>query len=45
MTPEGRPDTDRVMFEAYPPKGVLVTVELPLLPCTMEIEEGEAASV
>jgi len=42
VTPEGRPDTDNAIDELYPPNGVLVTVEVPLVPCT--IESGVAAS-
>jgi len=42
VTPEGRPDADNVIDEPYPPNGVLVTVEVPLVPCT--IESAEAAS-
>ena len=36
VTPLGRPDTDSVIVEPYPPNGVLVTVEAPLVPCTIE---------
>ena len=42
VTPEGRPVATRVMVEAYPPKGVLVTVVLPLVPCTMDTAVAES---
>jgi hypothetical protein len=47
VTPEGRPETDNVIVAPYPPKGVLVTVEAPLLPCTIEtaVPESEKPEV
>lgn len=42
VTPEGRPETDKVIVLAYPPKGVLVTVEAPLVPCTIETAVAES---
>ena len=47
VTPEGKPETDRPMVDPYPPKGVPVTVEVPLLPCTIEtaVPESEKPEV
>src|ERR1019366_9426223 len=47
VTPEGRPDADNVIDELYPPNGVLVTVEVPLVPCTIEsgVPESENPEV
>src|ERR1017187_1807996 len=47
VTPEGRPDTDNEIDELYPPNGVLVTVEVPFVPCTIEsgVPESENPEV
>ena len=41
MTPEGKPEATNVIVDAYPPKIVLVTVEAPLVPCTIETGVAE----
>ena len=42
VTPEGWPDAERVTAESNPPVTVLVIVDEPELPCTIETEPGEA---
>ena len=42
VTPEGWPDADNVTAESNPSLTVLVIVEEPELPCTIETEAGEA---
>lgn len=42
VTPVGWPDAVRVTAESNPPVTVLVMVEVPLLPCATETEEGDA---
>lgn len=45
VTPVGIPLADSAIAELNPPETAVVTVELPLAPCTTETEVGEAASV
>ena len=45
VTPEGRPEADSATAELNPPETVVVTVEVPVLPCATETDVGEAASV
>jgi len=42
VTPVGCPDALKLMAELNPPVTVLVTVDVPELPCTTETEVGEA---
>ena len=42
VTPDGWPEADKVMAELKPPVTVLVTVDIPELPCATETEAGEA---
>lgn len=42
VTPEGCPEADKPIAELNPPLTVLVIVELPLLPCAIDTEPGEA---
>lgn len=42
VTPEGCPEAVKLIAELKPPVTVLVIVELPLLPCTIVTEDGEA---
>ena len=44
VTPEGKPEADRVTLPVNPPEGVTVMVLLALLPCVTETLEGEAES-
>lgn len=41
MTPVGRPLTERVTAESKPSSTVEVTVEVPLLPCTIETDVAD----
>src|SRR4051794_4282772 len=45
VTPAGRPEAESAMAELKPPETVVETVTLPELPCTMDVEVGEAAMV
>lgn len=45
VTPEGRPEADRVTLPVNPPEGVTVMVLLPLLPCVTVTLEGDADKV
>src|SRR5258708_1941700 len=45
VTPEGRPEADRAMALLKPPETVVVTVVVPVEPCTTETEPGEAEIV
>ena len=45
VTPVGAPDAVRAIAELKPPDTAVVMVETPLLPCTTEMEVGEAVSV
>src|SRR5258706_469536 len=45
VTPEGRPEAESAMAELKPPETAVVTVTLPVDPCTMEIELGAAEIV
>ena len=45
VTPVGWPLADKAIAELKPPETVVVTVEVPLLPCTTETEVGEAEMV
>jgi hypothetical protein len=45
VTPEGKPEADKVTLPVNPPEGVTVTVLLPLLPWTIVRLAGEAESV
>lgn len=45
LTPVGWPVAERAMAELKPPETVVLSVEVPLLPCTTETDVGEAASV
>lgn len=45
VTPEGRPDADKVTLPVNPPEGVTVIVLLALLPCVTLTLEGEADKV
>jgi hypothetical protein len=45
VTPVGRPDADNATAELNPPETVVVSVEVPVAPCAMETDVGEAASV
>ena len=42
LAPVGWPDADNVTAESNPPLTVLVIVEEPELPCTIETDVGEA---
>lgn len=42
VTPEGCPEAVKLIAELNPPLTVLVIVELPLLPRTIDTEDGEA---
>ena len=44
VTPEGRPDADKVTLPVNPPTGLTVTVLLPLLPWVTVKLAGEAES-
>jgi hypothetical protein len=44
VTPEGRPEADRVTLPVKPPEGVTVIVLVPLLPCVIVRLAGEAES-
>jgi len=44
VTPEGKPDVDRLTLPVKPPEGVTEIVVFPLLPCTTVTLEGEAES-
>jgi hypothetical protein len=44
VTPAGRPEAERLTDPVKPLMGVTVIVLLPLVPCVMESEEGEAES-
>jgi hypothetical protein len=45
VTPVGWPLADKPIEELKPPETVLVTVDVPLLPCTTETEVGDADNV
>ncbi len=45
VTPAGRPEAESAMAALKPPETAVVTVTLPVLPWTIEIEVGEAAIV
>jgi len=45
VTPLGRPDTASVTLPVNPPVSVTVIVSVPLLPCVIDNEDGDAASV
>lgn len=45
VTPEGRPEADRVTLPVNPPEGVTVMVLLPLLPCVTFRLLGDADRV
>lgn len=45
VTPAGWPLADKVTAEPKPSIAVTAIVEVPLLPCTMETDEGEADRV
>ena len=45
VTPEGRPEADRLTLPVNPPEGVTVTVLLLLDPCATDTLLGEAESV
>lgn len=45
VTPEGKPEADRVTLPVNPPEGVTVIVLLALLPCVTLTLLGEAESV
>lgn len=45
VTPDGRPDAEKVMVELKPPVAVAVTVTEPLLPREIEPEVGETEMV
>lgn len=44
VTPVGRPEAERLTEPAKPLIGVIVMVLLPLVPCVMESEDGDAES-
>ena len=44
VTPEGKPEADRVTLPVNPPEGVSVMVLVPLVPCFTVRLEGEAES-
>jgi hypothetical protein len=41
VTPAGRPVADKAMEELKPPAWVVMIVDVPLVPCATETEEGE----
>lgn len=45
VTPVGAPEAVNVMVLLNPPETDVVMVEVPLLPCVTESEEGEAETV
>ena len=45
VTPEGKPEADRVTLPVNPPEGFTVMVLLALLPCVTETLDGDAESV
>ncbi len=45
VTPAGWPLADKATAVSKPSSALVVTVEVPLLPCTTETEVGEADSV
>lgn len=45
VTPEGKPEAERLTLPVKPPEGVTVIVLLPLLPCVTVKLAGEADSV
>lgn len=45
VTPVGWPVADNAIAESKPPEIAVVIVEVPLLPCTTETEEGDAEMV
>lgn len=44
VTPDGKPEADRVTLPVNPPEGVTVMVLLPLLPCVTVTLVGDADS-
>jgi len=44
VTPEGRPEADRVTLPVNPPEGVTVIVLVPVPPCVTETLAGDAES-
>ena len=45
VTPLGKPDAARVTLPVNPPVSVTLIVLVPLLPCVIDNDEGDAASV
>ena len=45
VTPLGAPETESASAALNPPETLVLMVELPLCPCTMDTEEGEADTV